>query len=58
MVNMLHDMGYETGVDLDRLIACARRLPSLVGHDTPGQVMKAGRSLETHAPPPSLRPAH
>jgi len=58
MVNMLHDMGYETGVDLDRLIACARRVPGLVGHDTPGQVMKAGKSLETHALPPSLRPAH
>jgi hydroxymethylglutaryl-CoA lyase len=55
MVNMLEDMGYETGVDLERLIACARRLPAIVGHDTPGQVMKAGRSLETHAPPPGLR---
>ena len=55
MVNMLEDMGYDTGVDLDRLIACARRVPAIVGHDTPGQVMKAGRSLETHAPPPGLR---
>jgi len=55
MVNMLHDMGYETGVDLDRLIACARRVPAIVGHDTPGQVMKAGKSLETHAVPESLK---
>jgi hydroxymethylglutaryl-CoA lyase len=55
MVNMLHDMGYETGVDLDRLIACARRIPAIVGHDTPGQVMKAGKSLETHAVPESLK---
>lgn len=55
MVNMLHDMGYETGVDLDRLIACARRIPAIVGHDTPGQVMKAGKSLETHALPASLK---
>ena len=54
MVNMLHDMGYETGVDLDRLIACARRVPSIVGHDTPGQVMKAGKSFEIHAVPESL----
>jgi len=58
MVNMLEDMGYETGVDLDRLIACARRVPAIVGHDTPGQVMKAGRSLATHALPESLKERH
>ena len=50
MVNMLQDMGYDTGVDLDRLIAAARRVPGIVGHDTPGQVAKAGKSLEL-APP-------
>ena len=55
MVNMLQDMGYETGVDLERLIACARRVPAIVGRDTPGQVMKAGPSLETHAVPESLK---
>jgi hydroxymethylglutaryl-CoA lyase len=55
MVNMLQDMGYETGVDLDRLIACARRVPAIVGHETPGQVMKAGKSLEIHAVPESLK---
>ncbi|HRE13470.1 MAG TPA: hydroxymethylglutaryl-CoA lyase [Usitatibacteraceae bacterium] len=51
MVNMLEDMGHDTGVDLARLIACARRVPALVGHDTPGQVMKAGPSLERHPSP-------
>ncbi len=55
MVNMLVDMGYDTGVDLDRLIAVARRVPGIVGHDTPGQVAKAGRSLERHALPDSLK---
>jgi hydroxymethylglutaryl-CoA lyase len=55
MVNMLADMGYETGVDLDKLIACARRVPVIVGHDVPGQVMKAGKSLELHELPESLR---
>jgi hydroxymethylglutaryl-CoA lyase len=55
MVNMLQDMGYETGVDLDLLIAAARRIPAIVGHDTPGQVAKAGRSLELHAIPDSLK---
>lgn len=55
MVNMLQDMGYDTGVDLDRLIACAREVPGIVGHDTPGQVAKAGKSLERHPIPESLR---
>jgi hydroxymethylglutaryl-CoA lyase len=55
MVNMLQDMGYETGVDLDRLIAAARRMPGIVGHDTPGQVAKAGKSLERHPLPDSLK---
>lgn len=55
LVNMLADMGYDTGVDLDKLIAAARRIPGIVGHDTPGQVAKAGKSLELHAIPDTLK---
>ncbi len=55
MVNMLADMDYDTGVDLDRLIAAARRVPGIVGHDTPGQVAKAGKSLELHPIPDFLK---
>ena len=55
MVNMLADMGYDTGVDLDRLIAAARRVPGIVGHDTPGQVAKSGKSLALHPLPASLQ---
>src|SRR4051812_42036123 len=55
MVNMLEDMGYDTRVDLARLLAVARRIPAIVGHETPGQVMKAGQTLELHDPPASLR---
>ena len=51
MVNMLEDMGYDTRVDLAKLLAVARRIPVVVGHDTPGQVMKAGQTLELHQPP-------
>jgi hydroxymethylglutaryl-CoA lyase len=54
MVHMLEQMGYNTGVDLDKLIAAARRMPAIVGHDVPGQVMKAGKSSELHSPPPAL----
>ena len=55
MVNMLEDMGYDTRVDLAKLLAVARRIPVVVGHDVPGQVMKAGQTLELHEPPQSLR---
>ena len=55
MVNMLEDMGHDTRVDLAKLLAVARRIPMIVGHETPGQVMKAGQTLELHAPPAFLR---
>lgn len=42
VVHMLDAMGYETGVDLALLLAAAQRLPSLVGHEVPGQVLQAG----------------
>jgi hydroxymethylglutaryl-CoA lyase len=54
MVHMLERMGYDTGVDLDRLVAAARRMPAIVGHDVPGQVMKAGKSTELHPAPAGL----
>ncbi len=55
MVNMLEDMGYDTRIDLAKLLAVARRIPLVVGHDVPGQVMKAGQTLELHEPPESMR---
>ena len=55
MVNMLEDMGYDTRIDLAKLLAVARRIPVVVGHDTPGQVMKAGQTLELHRPPQGLK---
>ena len=48
-------MGHDTGVDLDRLIRAARGLPALVGHDVPGQVMKAGKSTDLHPLPADPR---
>jgi hydroxymethylglutaryl-CoA lyase len=42
MVHMLHAMGWNTGVDLGRLIEAAQSLPAVVGHDIAGQVVKAG----------------
>jgi hydroxymethylglutaryl-CoA lyase len=51
IVHALALMGYATGVDLDRLIAAARRLPDLLGHDIPSQILKAGRRLDLHRVP-------
>jgi len=55
MVNMLEDMGFDTRVDLAKLLAVSRRIPEVVGHDTPGQVMKAGQTLELHEVPEGLK---
>lgn len=51
LVHMLAAMGYDTGVDLDALLAVARRLPGIVGHDVPGQVAKAGKITDLHRAP-------
>jgi len=50
-IHMLHAMGFETGIDLPRLLAVARRLPEVVGHDVPGQVAKAGLITDLHPAP-------
>lgn len=58
MVHMLQSMGHNTGVDLDKLIAAARRVPAIVHHDTPGQVMKAGKWNELHKLPEGYGAKH
>ena len=42
LVNMLHDMGIQTGIDLNKLIECARLAQDFVGRELPSQVLKAG----------------
>lgn len=51
LVHMLDAMGYTTGVNLPLLLACARRLPGIVGHEVSGQVAKAGRVSDLHPEP-------
>ena len=50
-IHMLQAMGHDTGIDLPRLLAVARRMPEIVGHDVPGQVAKAGRITDLHPAP-------
>ena len=55
LVNLCHEIGLRTGLDLQRLICLSNRLPGLVGHDVPGQVAKAGRPRDLHPVPERLR---
>ena len=50
-VHMLDAMGFDTGMDLPRLLQVARRLPDVVGHSVPGQPAKAGRTCDLHTVP-------
>ena len=51
IVHALQLMGFDTGVDLPALIAAAERLPGLIGHDIPSQIVKAGPRLHLHQVP-------
>jgi len=51
IVHALELMGYDSGVDLVKLLEASRRLPALIGHDIPSQIVKAGRRLDLHPVP-------
>ena len=53
-LHMLQAMGYDTGVDLGKLLRVARALPGIVGHEVPGQVVKAGPSTQLHPVPAAV----
>jgi len=53
-IHMLDAMGYDTGIDLKRLLPIARQLPDVVGHVVPGQVAKSGLITDLHPAPPSV----
>ncbi len=46
LVYLLHECGYETGIDLDALAAVARQVQDVMGRDLPGQYMKSGPRLK------------
>ena len=49
LIYLLHEMGIETGIDLDKLILIAQKVEGLVGHKLPGQVMRAGHRLLSYS---------
>jgi len=42
LVSMLHEMGHETGIDLDKLVACARQAQEVLGRPLGSHVLTAG----------------
>jgi hydroxymethylglutaryl-CoA lyase len=42
LVSMLHEMGYETGIDLEALLACAREVQQLLGRPLGSHLLTAG----------------
>ena len=54
LVNLCDEMGIHTGIDLPHLLQMSRRLPTLLGHELPGQVAKAGRNCDLHPAPDTL----
>lgn len=55
MVHMLELEGFDTGVELNKLLEVSRTLPILIGHDIPSQLLKAGPRLALHPAPEYTR---
>jgi hydroxymethylglutaryl-CoA lyase len=55
LVHMLALEGFETSMDLDKLLVASARLAALVGHDVPSQILRAGHRLVTHPAPAGMR---
>ena len=51
LVHMFEQMGVATGVNLPALLDISATLPELIGHETPGQVVKAGSADRCYALP-------
>lgn len=57
LVNLCHETGIETGLNLRALLDLSRGLPALIGHDVSGQVAKAGLAADLHPLPEAVRRA-
>ena len=42
LVHLCHELGIQTGIDLERLLDVAREAEAIVGHPLPGKVMRGG----------------
>ncbi|SIP89779.1 hydroxymethylglutaryl-CoA lyase [Pseudacidovorax sp. RU35E] len=51
IVHALQCMEFDVPVDLALVMDAAARLPALIGHEVPSQLLKAGPRLQLHPPP-------
>lgn len=49
LVHMLAFMDYQLNTDLDHLIGLSKHLEMVLGHEVPGQIIKAGKITDLHA---------
>lgn len=49
LIYLLDEMGIESGIDVRKLAAIACSVEQAVGHELPGQLMKAGLRLDLHS---------
>jgi hydroxymethylglutaryl-CoA lyase len=50
-VHSLHEMGIDTGIQLDRLLEAAKDIKRIIGHDGGSFVLNAGTCQDLHAKP-------
>jgi hydroxymethylglutaryl-CoA lyase len=43
LVHMCHEMGVETGIDLDQVISLGKYIQQIIGHETSSFILKAGK---------------
>ena len=46
VLHLMDEMGIETGLDIDKVIAAARRIEELVGHEGHSYILRAGKSSD------------
>ncbi len=51
LVYLFHELGIDTGIDLEQLLFVARQVEEIIGRPLPGQVMKAGPRSRRHPLP-------
>jgi hydroxymethylglutaryl-CoA lyase len=50
LVHMCHDMGIETGIDLEAMLRCAQLASEIVGRDLPSALLHAGPRTQIRSP--------
>lgn len=55
LTHMLQLMGYDTNLDIEKVLAVSGRLPELIGHSVPSAILKAGQRLNLHPIPEHVK---